>query len=87
MIISFFGSTELHSLRYDERTRRMDPGFPRLIQADWPGIPRKVNAALKPQGQKKNEKKITLSLIFRTAKKCFTFFCVNLNSHAGFVEM
>uniref|UniRef100_A0A3B4X5B4 Matrix metallopeptidase 20a (enamelysin) n=1 Tax=Seriola lalandi dorsalis TaxID=1841481 RepID=A0A3B4X5B4_SERLL len=25
--------------------RRMDPGFPRLIQTDWPGIPKRVNAA------------------------------------------
>uniref|UniRef100_A0A3B4UJS6 Collagenase 3 n=1 Tax=Seriola dumerili TaxID=41447 RepID=A0A3B4UJS6_SERDU len=31
--------------RYDERMRRMDPGFPRLIQTDWPGIPKRVNAA------------------------------------------
>ncbi|KAM9359003.1 LOW QUALITY PROTEIN: matrix metalloproteinase-20 [Symphorus nematophorus] len=36
--------------RYDEHRRRMDPGFPRLIQTDWPGIPRKVNAALKLRG-------------------------------------
>lgn len=45
---------------------RMDPGFPRLIQADWPGIPRKVNAALKLPVKRKKENKITLSLIFGT---------------------
>ncbi|XP_070761390.1 transforming growth factor beta regulator 1 isoform X1 [Enoplosus armatus] len=33
--------------RFDERSRRMDPGFPRLIQTDWPGIPRRVDAAFK----------------------------------------
>uniref|UniRef100_A0A4W6CTX7 Collagenase 3 n=1 Tax=Lates calcarifer TaxID=8187 RepID=A0A4W6CTX7_LATCA len=27
--------------------RRMDPGFPKLIQKDWPGIPRRVDAAFK----------------------------------------
>ncbi|KAM6932145.1 LOW QUALITY PROTEIN: matrix metalloproteinase-20 [Lycodopsis pacificus] len=32
--------------RYDERRRRMEPGFPRLIQTDWPGI-QKVHAAFK----------------------------------------
>ncbi|XP_078140175.1 matrix metalloproteinase-20-like [Centroberyx gerrardi] len=31
--------------RYDEHRRRMDPGFPRLIQMDWPGIVRRVDAA------------------------------------------
>ncbi|XP_068172621.1 transforming growth factor beta regulator 1 [Antennarius striatus] len=36
--------------RYDERRRRMDPGFPRPIQKDWPGIPRSVNAAFKLHG-------------------------------------
>ncbi|KAK1899480.1 Collagenase 3 [Dissostichus eleginoides] len=33
--------------RYDELKRRMDPGFPRLIQKDWPGIPKRVDAAFK----------------------------------------
>ncbi|KAK9520601.1 hypothetical protein VZT92_020474 [Zoarces viviparus] len=36
--------------RYDERRRRMEPGFPRLIQTDWPGIPRRVDAAFKLEG-------------------------------------
>lgn len=36
--------------RYDERRRRMDPGFPRLIRADWTGIPRRVDAAFKLEG-------------------------------------
>uniref|UniRef100_A0A8D2ZL79 Collagenase 3 n=1 Tax=Scophthalmus maximus TaxID=52904 RepID=A0A8D2ZL79_SCOMX len=36
--------------RFDERKRQMDPGFPRLIQTDWPGIPRRVDAAFKLQG-------------------------------------
>uniref|UniRef100_A0A4W5R9Q9 Matrix metallopeptidase 20a (enamelysin) n=1 Tax=Hucho hucho TaxID=62062 RepID=A0A4W5R9Q9_9TELE len=31
--------------RYDEHRRRMDPGFPRNIQTDWPGIGRRVDAA------------------------------------------
>nr|XP_046169698.1 matrix metalloproteinase-20-like [Oncorhynchus gorbuscha] len=36
--------------RYDEHRRRMDPGFPRNIQTDWPGIGRSVDAALELQG-------------------------------------
>ncbi|KAL2096442.1 hypothetical protein ACEWY4_008590 [Coilia grayii] len=32
--------------RYDEALRTMDPGFPRKIQFDWPGIGNKVDAAL-----------------------------------------
>ncbi|XP_037632450.1 matrix metalloproteinase-20-like isoform X2 [Sebastes umbrosus] len=36
--------------RYDERSKRMDPGFPRHIQTDWPGIPRRVDAAFKLDG-------------------------------------
>ncbi|XP_008279891.1 matrix metalloproteinase-20 [Stegastes partitus] len=36
--------------RYDEQKRQMDPGFPRLIQTDWPGIPRRVDAAFKLNG-------------------------------------
>ncbi|XP_033970594.1 matrix metalloproteinase-18-like [Trematomus bernacchii] len=36
--------------RYDELKRRMDPGFPRLIQKDWPGIPKRVDAAFKLDG-------------------------------------
>uniref|UniRef100_UPI0037E89184 matrix metalloproteinase-20 n=1 Tax=Semicossyphus pulcher TaxID=241346 RepID=UPI0037E89184 len=35
---------------FDERKRMMDPGFPKLIQTDWPGIPRRVDAAFKLQG-------------------------------------
>uniref|UniRef100_A0A8C4EDW2 Peptidase metallopeptidase domain-containing protein n=1 Tax=Dicentrarchus labrax TaxID=13489 RepID=A0A8C4EDW2_DICLA len=42
--------------RYDERRRRMDPGFPRLIQTDWPGIPRRVDAAFKLHGKKERER-------------------------------
>ena len=40
------------TFRYDEGKRRMDPGFPRLIQTDWPGIPRRVDAAFKLHGKK-----------------------------------
>ncbi|KAK6296054.1 hypothetical protein J4Q44_G00337670 [Coregonus suidteri] len=36
--------------RYDEHRRRMDPGFPRNIQTDWPGIGRRVDAAFQLQG-------------------------------------
>ncbi|XP_030599866.1 matrix metalloproteinase-20 [Archocentrus centrarchus] len=36
--------------RYDEHKRRMDPGFPRLIQTDWSGVPRRVDAAFKLHG-------------------------------------
>uniref|UniRef100_A0A8K9Y3P6 Peptidase metallopeptidase domain-containing protein n=1 Tax=Oncorhynchus mykiss TaxID=8022 RepID=A0A8K9Y3P6_ONCMY len=36
--------------RYDEHRRRMDPGFPRNIQTDWPGIGRSVDAAFELQG-------------------------------------
>ncbi|XP_047451210.1 matrix metalloproteinase-20 [Mugil cephalus] len=36
--------------RYDESKKQMDPGFPRLIQKDWPGIPRSVDAAFKLHG-------------------------------------
>ncbi|CAJ1065836.1 matrix metalloproteinase-20 [Xyrichtys novacula] len=35
---------------YDEHRRKMDPGFPKLIQSDWPGIPKRVAAAFKLQG-------------------------------------
>ncbi|KAG7223128.1 hypothetical protein INR49_015887 [Caranx melampygus] len=41
--------------RYDERRRWMDPGFPRPIQTDWPGIPRRVNAASKWHGNVNSE--------------------------------
>lgn len=34
----------------------MDPGFPRLIRADWAGIPRRVDAAFKLQGKIKRIK-------------------------------
>uniref|UniRef100_A0A4W5RX87 Matrix metallopeptidase 20a (enamelysin) n=1 Tax=Hucho hucho TaxID=62062 RepID=A0A4W5RX87_9TELE len=36
--------------RYDEHRRRMDPGFPRNIQTDWPGIGTRVDAAFELQG-------------------------------------
>uniref|UniRef100_A0A3B3Y0Y8 Collagenase 3 n=1 Tax=Poecilia mexicana TaxID=48701 RepID=A0A3B3Y0Y8_9TELE len=36
--------------RYDEQKSQMDPGFPRIIQTDWRGIPRKVDAAFKLHG-------------------------------------
>ncbi|XP_015228193.1 PREDICTED: interstitial collagenase-like [Cyprinodon variegatus] len=35
---------------YDENKSHMDPGFPRLTQTDWPGIPRRVDAAFKLHG-------------------------------------
>ncbi|XP_038123821.1 matrix metalloproteinase-20 [Cyprinodon tularosa] len=35
---------------YDENRSHMDPGFPRLTQTDWPGIPRRVDAAFKLHG-------------------------------------
>lgn len=41
----------------------MDPGFPRLIRADWRGIPQRVNAAFKLDGKSENKtpKKQTFS--------------------------
>ncbi|XP_041662188.1 matrix metalloproteinase-20 [Cheilinus undulatus] len=36
--------------RFDERRRMMDPGFPRLIRTDWPGLPKRIDAAFKLQG-------------------------------------
>ncbi|CAN9511545.1 unnamed protein product [Ophioblennius macclurei] len=36
--------------RYDEQKKQMDPGFPRVIQRDWLGIPRRVDAAFKLHG-------------------------------------
>ncbi|KAM4590405.1 matrix metalloproteinase-20 [Fundulus diaphanus] len=36
--------------RYDEHKSQMDPGFPRFIQTDWRGIPRRVDAAFKWHG-------------------------------------
>ncbi|XP_047195615.1 matrix metalloproteinase-20 [Hippoglossus stenolepis] len=52
--ISEYGKTVFFTgefyYRYDEGKRRMDPGFPRLIQTDWPGIPRRVDAAFKLHG-------------------------------------
>lgn len=53
----------------------MDPGFPRLIQADWPGILRKVNAALKLQVKKKKGNKN--HFIFDLWNRKF-IFCVKL---------
>lgn len=35
----------------------MDPGFPRLIRADWRGIPQRVNAAFKLEGKSEKKKK------------------------------
>ncbi|XP_040902131.1 matrilysin [Toxotes jaculatrix] len=46
---TFFFTGEFY-YRYDERKRRMDPGFPRLIQTDWPEIPRRVDAVFKLHG-------------------------------------
>uniref|UniRef100_A0A8C6KU51 Collagenase 3 n=1 Tax=Nothobranchius furzeri TaxID=105023 RepID=A0A8C6KU51_NOTFU len=43
--------------RYDEQKRQMDSGFPRRIQTDWTGIPRRVDAAFKMIGKKKKKKK------------------------------
>lgn len=45
------GFFEWSTLRYDERSKRMDPGFPRLIQKDWPGVPTRVDAAFKLHGK------------------------------------
>uniref|UniRef100_A0A667WV63 Peptidase metallopeptidase domain-containing protein n=1 Tax=Myripristis murdjan TaxID=586833 RepID=A0A667WV63_9TELE len=36
--------------RYDEHRRRMDSGFPRLIQMDWPGVLRGVDAGFELHG-------------------------------------
>ncbi|XP_017275511.1 matrix metalloproteinase-20 [Kryptolebias marmoratus] len=36
--------------RFDEQNRQMDPGFPRFIQTDWPGVPARVDAAFKLHG-------------------------------------
>ncbi|CAG6006263.1 unnamed protein product [Menidia menidia] len=36
--------------RYDENNKQMDPGFPRLIQTDWRGLPRRIDAAFKLHG-------------------------------------
>uniref|UniRef100_A0A672IWB2 Collagenase 3 n=1 Tax=Salarias fasciatus TaxID=181472 RepID=A0A672IWB2_SALFA len=36
--------------RYDEQKKEMDPGFPRVIERDWLGIPRTVDAAFKLHG-------------------------------------
>ncbi|MEQ2284222.1 hypothetical protein AMECASPLE_019297 [Ameca splendens] len=36
--------------RYDEHKSQMDPGFPRFIQSDWRGIPRRIDAAFKLNG-------------------------------------
>lgn len=35
----------------------MDPGFPRLIQADWTGIPQRVDAAFKLEGKRERIKR------------------------------
>ncbi|KAK5868418.1 hypothetical protein PBY51_009436 [Eleginops maclovinus] len=47
--ITFFFIREFY-YRYDELKRMIDPGFPRLIQKDWPGIPKRVDAAFKLDG-------------------------------------
>ncbi|XP_035389854.1 matrix metalloproteinase-20 [Electrophorus electricus] len=39
----FFTGDEYY--RYDETAGEMDPGFPRQIQADWPGIMGRIDAA------------------------------------------
>ncbi|KAM9318642.1 stromelysin-1-like [Pholidichthys leucotaenia] len=46
---TFFFTGEYY-YRYDENNRQMDRGFPRLIQWDWPRIPRRVDAAFKLHG-------------------------------------
>lgn len=42
--------------RYDEDSKRMDPGFPKLIADSWNGIPDGIDAAfsLNNIGKKKN---------------------------------
>lgn len=34
-----------HVYRYDEDSKRMDPGFPKLIADSWNGIPDGIDAA------------------------------------------
>ncbi|XP_072547229.1 matrix metalloproteinase-20 [Salminus brasiliensis] len=36
--------------RYDEYRKRMDPGFPRKIRMDWPGITGRIDAAFELRG-------------------------------------
>lgn len=45
-----------HVYRYDEDSKRMDPGFPKLIADSWNGIPDGIDAAfsLNNIGKKKN---------------------------------
>uniref|UniRef100_A0A4W4DNS4 Peptidase metallopeptidase domain-containing protein n=1 Tax=Electrophorus electricus TaxID=8005 RepID=A0A4W4DNS4_ELEEL len=44
----FFTGDEYY--RYDETAGEMDPGFPRQIQADWPGIMGRIDAAFALRG-------------------------------------
>uniref|UniRef100_A0A3P8YM85 Peptidase metallopeptidase domain-containing protein n=1 Tax=Esox lucius TaxID=8010 RepID=A0A3P8YM85_ESOLU len=46
---TFFFTGQLY-YRFDEYRRRMDPGFPRIIQEDWQGIGKTVDAAFQLQG-------------------------------------
>lgn len=38
-------------IRYDENTRSMDPGYPRLIAEDFPGIDDKVDDVFQKEGK------------------------------------
>ncbi|XP_028656002.1 matrix metalloproteinase-20-like [Erpetoichthys calabaricus] len=46
---TFFFTGDLY-YRYDERLNKMDSGYPRSIQNDWPGIGSKVDAAFELAG-------------------------------------
>ncbi|XP_051882749.1 collagenase 3-like isoform X2 [Pristis pectinata] len=46
----FFVENECWS--YDESTRRMDEGYPKLIEDEWPGVASPVGAALQVNGRK-----------------------------------
>uniref|UniRef100_A0A8C4RZ15 Matrix metalloproteinase-20-like n=1 Tax=Erpetoichthys calabaricus TaxID=27687 RepID=A0A8C4RZ15_ERPCA len=47
---TFFFTGDLY-YRYDERLNKMDSGYPRSIQNDWPGIGSKVDAAFELAGE------------------------------------
>ncbi|XP_007245967.4 matrix metalloproteinase-20 isoform X2 [Astyanax mexicanus] len=46
---TFFFTGDMY-YRYDEYKRRMDPGFPRKIHMDWPGITGRIDAAFELRG-------------------------------------
>ncbi|XP_037402738.1 matrilysin [Pygocentrus nattereri] len=52
--ISKYGKTYFFTrdtyYRYDEFRRRMDPGFPRKIHTDWPGVTGRIDAAFELKG-------------------------------------